>query len=167
MNLNRNPWLFLLVLLLSAIILLLACDPSASVGRQLDRLDLVWELDPEGDYRVAVPLGGSGTEAAVGIGAHSIRLSEKVRVREIWSVAARIPGDLPEELAENLMADSWSSRKLGSWAMAGTTTDGRIVLVYLTRIPAEASQDLLEAAILDAADSATSMGVALADLEIE
>ena len=81
-------------------------------------------------------------------------------------MAARIPGDLPVELAENLMADSWSSRKLGSWAIAGTTSDGRQVIVYLARIPADAPKQLLEAAILDTALSAADLSTALAGLDV-
>ena len=163
---NRNPWRFFTFLLLPAILLVSACDPSASVGRQLKRLNLAWETDAEGDFRVTVPLEDFGRDMTVGISAHAISLSSDVWVREMWSVAARIPNDLPMELAENLMEDSWSSRKFGSWAIAGTTSDGRQVIVYLARIPADASKKLLEAAILDTATSAADLNTALADLDV-
>ena len=163
---NRNPWRFFTFLLLGAILLLSACDPSASIGRQLKRLGLTWESDTEGDFRVTVPLEEIGRDISVGISAHAISLSKDVWVREIWSVAARIPGDLPMELAENLMRDSWSSRKFGSWAIAGTTSDGRQVIVYLARIPADASRKLLEAAIMDTAASAADLNLALANLDV-
>jgi hypothetical protein len=88
-----------------------------------------------------------------------------VRVRELWAVSARIPGKLPEELAENLLGDTWSSRKFGSWALAGTTSDGRQVLVYVTRLPEGSSKKVFQAALFDTGISSLDLGEALKNLE--
>ncbi len=146
-------------------LVLTTCKPSDAIERQLRRLDFSWEMDAEGDYRIPVPLPDGSGEAVVGLGTHAGELGHGVWIREIWSVAVRIPGALPEELAENLLSDSWSSRTGGSWAIAGVTSDGETVLVYLNRIPADASRHFLKAALIDAAVSASSLNTALAYLE--
>ena len=134
------------------------------MNRRLHRLDLSYEVDVEGDYRISVTMEDGG-EMTVGLAGYTILLEDGIRIREIWSVAARITGEMPNELAGNLMADSWSSRKLGSWAIAGRTSDGRTVLVYLARIPEDSTAKFLLAAINDVAYSAYQIQKALAGLE--
>ncbi len=114
------------------------------------------ERDVEGDLRVAVP-AGEGRFQTVGVGSHTQTLVGNLQFREIWAVAARIPGSLPDGLAEDLLGDSWSSRNLGAWALAGQTSDGKQVLVYLIRVDAAASKKLLQAALADAARSAAEL----------
>ena len=164
MILNRNPWFSIAGLVLAAMLAFPACSGSESVGKKLNRLGLAWEQDAEGDYRIDYPLE-DGRTVVVGVGAHSLGLGSEIRVRELWSVAARIPGDFPGDLAENLLSDSWSTRKLGSWALAGRTSDGRSVLVYVARVPEGASLRLFRAALEDVAVSAADMGDALEGLE--
>lgn len=162
--LNRNPFRFICPILAILVLALISCRAEKSVERILKRLDLEYTVDREGDYRVPVRFSDD-REISVGVSAHTTLLENRVRVREIWSVAVRIPGELPEELAENLLGDSWSSRKFGSWALAGTTSDGRKVLVYLTRIPEFSSPRIFNAALRDTALSALDLQKALAHLE--
>jgi len=168
MKLNRNPYqLFvplLLSLSLSAFFILSSCSPEKTLEKQLRKTGFEYGLDSEGDYRVQVLISGDRT-VEVGVNAHSDFLEENTGVRKIWSVAGRIPGKLPDGLAENLLGDSWSTRIFGSWALAGTTSDRREVLVYISRIPEKASSDLLRAALIDAAVSARGLHEALSALE--
>jgi hypothetical protein len=166
MMLNRNPYRFLLFASLTLIFIVFSCGTEKPVERVLKRLKLEYTIDTEGDYRVMIEIP-DGREAQVGVSAHTTQLTDDVSIREIWSVAARIPGDLPEELAENLLGDTWSSRKFGSWALAGTTSDGRRVLVHVTRIPANSSIHVFYAALVDTAVSALDLQNALAHLEGE
>ncbi len=156
---NRNPYRLVVSLLLSLFIILSSCSAEALIERQINKLNLEYRIDSEGDYRVQVIIPGD-RNVEVGVSAHT-------GVREIWSVAVRIPGKLPEGLAENLMEDSWSTRGFGSWALAGTTSDGKQVLVYLSRIPESSSLKVLHAALMDTAESARGLHDALFELEGE
>ena len=164
MMLHRNPYRFIVPAVLILVIAVMSCQANNPVERILKKLKLEYTVDFEGDYRVKVELP-DGRETSVGVSLHTTFLDDNVRVREIWSVAARIPGDLPEELAENLLGDTWSSRKFGSWALAGMTSDGRRVLVYVTRIPEGSSPRVFRAALMDSAVSALDLQDALAHLE--
>jgi len=155
---SRNPCflaLFPLPILLS---ISLSCSREIPVERVLRRLGLEYSLDEEGDFRVNIGLD-DGRTGIVGIS--SVVVSEKIRMRTIWSVAGRIPGKLPDGLAENLLADSWKTRILGAWALAGVTSDGRHVLVYVTRIPASSSIREFKQALIYTAESAVNLREAL------
>lgn len=128
----------------------------------LRRLGLKYTLDQEGDFRVNVRLD-DGRETIVGIS--SAAVGETIRMQSMWSVAGRIPGKLPDGLAENLLADSWESRILGAWALAGITSDGRHVLVYITRIPVFSSIRIFKGALMYTAESAMNLHEALLYLE--
>lgn len=125
-----------------------------------------YSIDSEGDYRVEIELP-DGRQTYVGVSAHTALLEGDIRVRELWSVAARLPGTLPEELADNLLRDTWSSRKIGAWALAGTTSDGKQVLVHVTRLPEKSSKKVFHAALMDTAISALDLSDALTRLEGE
>ncbi|MCK5735652.1 MAG: hypothetical protein KAH21_04195 [Spirochaetaceae bacterium] len=145
-----------------------SCSGGKPIEKQLKKLKLEYHLDSEGDYRVQmfIPDNNSGNrEVEVGISAHAELLENNVRVRDIWSVAARIPGKIPEGLAENLLKDSWASRKLGAWALAGTTSQGKQVLVYIIRIPESSSLKVLHAALIDCAVSSLGLHDALTVLD--
>jgi HAMP domain-containing protein len=165
---NRNPYrisvpgFIALTGVLS--IILISCTAVNPVEKQLKKLNLEYRRDSEGDYRVQIPIPGE-KEVQVGISAHAHMREGEVKIRDIWSVAGRIPGELPEGLAEDLLGDSWSSRDFGSWALAGTTSAGKQVLVYLVRIPESSSPEILYEALMDAAESAQGLHSALAPLE--
>ena len=163
---NRNPYRLVVPLLLTLFIILSSCNAEDSIERQIKKLNLKYRIDSEGDYRVQVIIP-ENRNVEVGVSAHTESLEKNVRVREIWSVAVRIPGKLPEGLAENLLRDSWSTRKFGSWALAGTTSDGKQVLVYISRIPESSSVKVLHAAMMDTAESARGLHDALSELEGE
>jgi len=161
---NRNPFRLVVPLLLSLFFILSSCSAEGSIKRQIKKLNLDYRIDSEGDYRVQVIIPGD-RNVEVGVSAHTESLEKDVSVRDIWSVAARIPGKLPEGLAENLLGDSWSSREFGSWALAGTTSEGKQVLVYISRIPESSSIKVLHAALMDTAESARGLHDALSELE--
>jgi len=166
---NRNPYRLFVFFSLFFFVLffgLTSCGDEKSVEKQLKKLNLDYSIDSEGDYRVLVILPGN-RKAQVGVSAHTQTLEGNVKVRQLWSVAVRIPGDLPDGLAENLLGDSWSTRNWGAWALAGTTSDGRQVLVYVSRIPGSSSLKVFRSAIMDCAESAHGLHEALLDLEDE
>ena len=162
---NRNPYRIIVLLLLFFLLFsLISCSRGKNLEKQLNKLKLSYIVDSDGDFRLTVTLPGNG-DVEVGIRNSSGLPGNPVKIREIWSVAARIPGELPKGLAENLLKDSWSTGNMGAWALAGTTSEGKKVLVYLNRIPESASNELLYAALLDAARSAAGLHNALKVLE--
>lgn len=165
MNLYRNPWHFIFIAIIPLVVVSSAysCRSEQNIERSLKRLNMEYRIDEDGDFRVNVPLT-NGTEGVVGVSLHTILLDDDVRVREVWAVVGRIPGRIPDDLAQDLLRDSWSSRKFGSWALAGTTSDQKQVLVYLIRIPENASRVLFRAALVDAAESSTELKQALLSL---
>ncbi|CAD7842635.1 hypothetical protein S1OALGB6SA_192 [Olavius algarvensis spirochete endosymbiont] len=160
MTTSRNPCFLALFSL--PVLLSISCSQEMPVERTLRRLDLEYALDREGDFRVSVKLD-DGRETIVGIS--PAVANEKIRVRSMWSVAGRIPGKLPDSLAENLLADVWESRIWGGWALAGITSDGRHVLVYITRIPASSSIRMFKEALMYTAETAINLREALSYLE--
>jgi len=161
---SRNHRYCFIALLPLPILLLvsLSCSREIPVERILRRINFEYTLDEEGDFRVNVRLD-DGREAIVGIS--SVVVGKEIRVRSMWSVAGRIPGKLPYGLAENLLADVWKSRTLGGWALAGVTSDGRHVLVYVTRIPISSSVRVFKSALVYTAKSAINLREALSHLE--
>ena len=163
MELNRNPFRIPAIACAAVTLFVTSCVDSESPERLLKRLGLEYETDAEGDYKAEVVLPDGRTKT-VGIGAHGIPLRDGLSLREIWSVAVRIPGSLPDGLAESLLTDTWSSAMFGAWALAGETVDGRQVLVYVCRLPMDATESSFSAALVDAATAASDMEAALAGL---
>ena len=162
----RLPVPLLLFIICAACTGLISCSNRTAVEKHLHALNLEYSIDSEGDYRVRMILD-TDREVQVGIKALAEQMGVNAEVREIWSVAARIPDALPDGLAEDLLEDSWSSRGFGAWALAGSTSLGRQVLVYIVRIPEPSTTSILLAALQDAAESAQGLHDALKTLEGE
>jgi len=161
---NRNPPAILTILTAVLVLVAVSCSSSDRFERRLERLGYDWDTDRDGDYRVTVELD-DGRRATVGLSSPDSSAVGWAGFRRVWSVAARIPGELPDGLAENLLSDTWSSRIAGAWADAGRTSDGRQVIVYVARVPEDATSRSLDAVIRDTAKSALDLQDALAALE--
>ena len=161
------PLIFSLLLIVSGSAFL-SCSAEKNsrqkIERQLKSLKYKYNIDSEGDFRVYVKTR-SGKEAVVGVASAPVKICSRFEIRNIWSVASRIPGSLPENLAESLLYDTWTNLEMGSWALAGKTSEGKNVLLYLTRIPADSPKQVLDNAIKDAAERSSSLNIALKDLE--
>lgn len=140
-----------------------ACTPSdpadRRIGRVLGTLGYAAVPDDTGDYRFSVILDDL-REQEVWVRSTRHRAG-KVTVREVFSVANVFPDGLPGGLAEDLLRDTWETRISGSWALAGKTSQGETLLVYIVRIDANAGRRTLKEAILEVAATADSLEAAI------
>ena len=145
------------VALLATLALLVLAGPAhadPSVERRLTERGLKFEKDEDGDYRVVYDYEKEGRTQLVIIGGST----ESVRgfaIREVYAPAGRVGEDpIDGARALKLLADSHEN-KLGSWELSGKT------LVYMIKLPDDASAAQLEAAIDIAATVADDMEIEL------
>ena len=160
---RKAPRIPVLLALLAVLAVLASCRdegaPRGRLARQLRSLGWAPYVDPDGDLRAIVALE-NGRSQKVGLSSRAAD-TQGWEVRELWSVAASFPQGLPEGLAEKLLDDSWSSRSLGAWVLAGPTSDGSVLVLYLVRIDARAPGRVVGSAVRDAASAADAMERAL------
>ncbi|RPE81638.1 YbjN domain-containing protein [Vulcaniibacterium tengchongense] len=120
---------------------------DAGIARQLDELGYRYEVDEDGDYRLAFDLDGGRSQLAFVISA--VEEFGSLRVREVWAPAYRAQGGaFPAEVANRLLEDSHTG-KLGGWVKQGDTA------VLVVKLAADASAQQLDDAldyVLRAAD---------------
>jgi len=132
-----------------------------STARRLRSVGFDVSVDGNGDLKTAVALeNGRSQKVSLSSSGQKVGAWD---VREVWSVAGAFPGGLPDGLSARLMADSWSSRVLGSWALAGPGSDGSVLLLYLVRIDARASARILRDAVHETASTADALESVLGD----
>ena len=129
---------------------------DASVEKRLNERGLEFQVDEDGDYRVAYRFGDENrTQLAFVRGA--TETTRSFVVREVWAAAAHIERDgISGDKALELLADS-RTNKLGSWEL-----DGK-VLVYVINLPDDVSAATLEAALDTVATVADEMEIRLTD----
>ena len=103
-----------------------SADPL--IARQLDSLKYKYEVDDDGDYKLAFVIS-------------ALESFGEVKVREVWAPAYRATsGTFPVEVANRLLDDSHSS-KLGGWVKQGDTA------VFVVKLAADATQSQLDDAL--------------------
>jgi hypothetical protein len=114
-----------------------SADPS--VARHLDDLEYKYEVDDDGDYKLAFDMDNGRSQLAFVISA--VESFGEMKVREVWAPAYRaINGEFPVDVANRLLEDSHSS-KLGGWVKQGDTA------VFVVKLAADASRSQLDDAI--------------------
>jgi len=114
-----------------------SADPA--IARQLDSLEYKYEVDDDGDYKLAFDMDNGRSQLAFVISA--LESFGEVKVREVWAPAYRASnGAFPEEVANRLLEDSNSS-KLGGWVKQGDTA------VFVVKLAADATQSQLDDAL--------------------
>lgn len=127
---------------------------DASVERRLEERGLTFEKDEDGDYRVVYEYEKERRSQLVIVRG----TTESIRgfvIREVYSAAGRVGEDpIDGARALKLLAES-NENKLGSWEIAGKT------LMYVIKLPDDASAAQLEAAIDIVATVADDMEIEL------
>jgi len=114
-----------------------SADPS--IAKQLDGLEYKYEVDDDGDYKLAFNMDNGRSQLAFVISA--VESFGEMKVREVWAPAYRaINGEFPVDVANRLLEDSQSS-KLGGWVKHGDTA------VFVVKLAADASSSQLDDAI--------------------
>jgi hypothetical protein len=114
-----------------------SADPS--IARQLDELKYTYEVDGDGDYKLAFDMDKGRSQLAFVISA--VESFGDMKVREIWAPAYRAGGaGFPAEVANRLLEDSHSS-KLGGWVKQDD------MAVFVVKLAADASPGQLDDAL--------------------
>ncbi|RDY68093.1 YbjN domain-containing protein [Lysobacter soli] len=113
-----------------------SADPA--IARQLDALKYQYEVDDDGDYKLAFDMDNGRSQLAFVISA--VESFGDMKVREVWAPAYRASGtQFPAEVANKLLEDSHAS-KLGAWVKQGD------MAVFVVKLASDASQaDLSDA----------------------
>jgi hypothetical protein len=120
----------------------------------LDELELKYEIDSDGDFKVIFELFEGRSQAAF-IRSETAQLG-KFEIREIFSVAHISEGPLDAELANTLLIQN-AIVKIGSWRVS--TCDDSCIVAFAAQIAANTdSRSLLTAlhAVLQTADDLES-----------
>jgi hypothetical protein len=123
-------------------------EQDASVGKKLDQLELKYDVDKDGDYKITMDMGSNRTQLVLVRSA--IEDYNGMRIREVWSPGYSGDGPIPGNIANRLLEHS-NQVKLGGWV----NMDG--MGVFVVKLPADASAGDLGLAIAMSAKSADKM----------
>jgi hypothetical protein len=123
-------------------------DPK--VKAQLDAAGVKFEVDEEGDYKMVFEMDDKRTQI-VFLRAPVETFGQR-RIREIWAPAYKAEGSngIPADVANRLL-DATMANKIGAWAKEGD------VAVFVVKIDADATGEVLRETIEAAADTADAM----------
>jgi hypothetical protein len=114
-------------------------DPRIKAA--LDKAGLQYEVTSDGDFKVVFKFEDKRTQLIL-INSNTERLKEtNMEIREIYSVAYKTSGNLPVEVANQLMKDS-QKRKIGAWELINTNS-GTSLAIFDAKIGADISNDNL------------------------
>ena len=128
--------------------------PDPKVAAQLDKAEVTYEVDEEGDYKMVFEMDDKRTQM-VFLRA-PVETFGKRRIREIWAPAYKAGNGnkIPVDVANRLL-DATMANKIGAWAAEGD------VAVFVVKIDADATADELRETIEAAADTADAMEMEL------
>ncbi len=131
----------------------IAADHDAIVKAQLEAKGTPFQIDDDGDFQIVVNLGNDRTQL---VWVRSVvEETDHQRVREIWSPGYQGKLDsFPASVANELLEDS-HERKLGGWVKQER------VAMFVIKIPADASADVLDESIDLAATTADEVELEL------
>ena len=143
-------YLLLALLPLFASAPVLAADADPAIQAQLEALGYDYEVDEDGDYKLVFNMGENGRSQLVYVRS-AVEEYGSHKVREIWSPAYRAAGtDFDATVANHLLQAS-DSLKLGGWVKQGPHA------VFVIKLPADASNALLDDALSAAINTADEM----------
>jgi hypothetical protein len=123
-------------------------EPDAFIVSQLQELEYDYEMDG-GDFRLLFDLEDERSQL-VWIRNRTYE-SHDVAMRDVWSIAFELTGKYASiKLADRLLRHSWDG-VMGSWVRDGD------YIVYMVKLPADASAALLDAAIGEVIDKADAL----------
>ena len=124
----------------------LAGEPDAAIKAQLDSLDVKYEIDDDGDFKITFDLG-KGRSQLVWIRSATESYGD-LKVREIWSPGYKHGGqEVPVKIANRLLEHS-HGLILGGW------TKQKQFAMLSVKIPVSATPKQLRDAAEAAADAA-------------
>lgn len=123
-----------------------AVEPDPALKAQLESLDLKYEVDSDGDFKVVFDMGG-GRSQLVWLRS-KVETYGSLKVRELWSAGYRLGGKpVPEKIANRLLEHSHGVI-MGGW------TKQKEFAMFVVKIPVSATPQQLRDAAEAAADCA-------------
>lgn len=121
-----------------------AGTPDPTVEKQLKSMDVHYDVDDDGDYKVIFETGKDGARSQVVFVRSPVESYGSLRVRELWSPGYRASGEAFPASVANRLLESSQDQKLGGWVKQGEYA------VFVVKIDAGASaqqlRDAMEAA---------------------
>jgi hypothetical protein len=118
-------------------------DPRVKAA--LDQAGLKYEMTADGDFKVLMRFDDTRTQIIL-INSNTERLKDtNLEIREVYSVAYKTNGNLPLEVANQLMKDS-QKRKIGAWELI-SMSNGTAMAIFDAKVSADISGDNLEKVI--------------------
>jgi hypothetical protein len=146
--------LTILVLLFALAVNVGAQDYDQSVKRQLDLMELDYEIDEHGDFKFLWPVGDNRTQLVWINSTTNSYLGQEIR--EVWSPANVYSGPLPADVANMMLLDSYE-KIMGGWYVYQEQEGGRRICAFCTKILANADRETLRAALMITAQAADEM----------
>ena len=113
---------------------------DARVAAALKRLEVEFEVDEDGDYRIIVPCDAEGTRTQlVFVNSDVEKFGDAMEIREVWSVGYKNDAGVPLPLIKKAAKKS-RDYKIGAWELGGSK-ENRLMLV--AKIPANLADDPL------------------------
>jgi hypothetical protein len=118
---------------------------DASVKKVLDKADLKYEIDDDGDFKLVIGLGGGRTQLVFVYS--SVLTYEDVTVRTIMSPlkVAESQEELTSDLLYQLLVEN-GENKIGSWEII-EAPDGKRMVQYVVKVPTDLNADELRSMI--------------------
>lgn len=118
-------------------------DPR--VKATLDKAGLKYEITADGDFKVLMKFDDTRSQIIL-INSNTEKIKEtNLEIREVYSAAYKTNGNLPLEIANQLMKDS-QKRKIGAWELI-SMGNGTAMAVFNAKVGTDISGDNLEKVI--------------------
>ena len=127
-------------------------ESDQRVEALLGELELKYQIDSDGDFRLILKLD-SGRTQLVFVNSRTETLDE-FEIREIWSVAYVASTSLSSFTANMLLLDSYK-KKIGAWQTV--KDDGKYIVMFAAKIPADCEASMLNSTLWGVAESADQM----------
>ncbi len=117
-------------------------DPR--VKSQLDALDIKYEIDKDGDYRVSFALEEGRSQLAF-VNSKTSMLGN-FEIRDVWSVAHISEGTLDADFANYLLLQN-ANLKIGAWELR-EAGDNQFLVCFCNKIAADCDPEALRASLI-------------------
>lgn len=131
------------------------------VARQLTEANLSYEVDDEGDYRLKYSLDDGRSQIAW-VASGTSKLGD-LEVRELWSIAYRATGQVPQEMANGLLLAN-ARQALGAWQVQRSGEE--YMVVFSAPIDAKTDATTLALALDAVTKAADAMEQALTGQDV-
>lgn len=126
-------------------------EPDAGIVALLGELGYEYDIDEDGDFSLVFDVDSEGERSQLVWIRNRTYGSDEMPMRDVWSIAVRLPGRFPSvKLGDQLLRESYETH-MGAWAR------DKEYLVYIVKLPAQPTRELLNAALVEVIDMADAL----------